>query len=125
MELSTEEAKWKILLESIPSWWFHFAFTWNGNKGLKFYENGKLALSNNFPVSVERRSTDPKNTIMTIGRANALTGLSKFGNFSIGHLVIWTYALSSFEVEVAFMLVQDKTAKSIKCCSQMKGKRHL
>ena len=23
------------------------------------------------------------------------------------------------------MLVQDKTAKSIKCCSQMKGKRHL
>ncbi|KAK2560536.1 Adhesion G-protein coupled receptor D1 [Acropora cervicornis] len=123
LELSTEEAKWKILLESIPSWWFHFAFTWNGNKGLKFYENGKLALSNNFPVSVERRSTDPKNTIMTIGRANSITGLvqPKFGNFSIGHLVIWTYALSSFDVEVAFMLVQDKTAKSIKCCSQMKA----
>ncbi|XP_067019001.1 uncharacterized protein [Acropora muricata] len=125
LELSTEEAKWKILLESIPSWWFHFAFTWNGNKGLKFYENGKLALSNNFPVSVGRRSTDPKNTstVMIIGRANSLLGLfkPKFGNFSIGHLVIWTYALSSFDVEVAFMLVQDKTAKSLKCCSQMKA----
>ena len=76
-------------------------------------------------MSVDRGFTDPKNAAITIGRANSLSGLNRFGAFSIGHLVIWTYELSAFDVEVAFLLVQDKTEKSIQCCSRMKGKRHL
>ncbi|XP_068688990.1 uncharacterized protein [Montipora foliosa] len=123
LELSTTQATWKIVLDCIPHWWYHFAFTWNGNHGLKFYENGKLAVSDHSPKSVVKGFVSPKETLITIGRPNSLKAMLKpnsFGNFRMGHLVVWLYELSPFDVEVAFLTIQTKTTKSIICCNQMK-----
>lgn len=74
LELSTATAKWKIVLDSIPRWWFHFAFTWNRNRGLKFYKNGKLAvMSRNAEKGSGYRGVP--NNVLTIGKPNSLESM--------------------------------------------------
>ena len=123
LELSTQTLKWKILLDSIPKWWFYFAFTWNPNRGLKFYKNGKLAGGSGNPEEVSSFSDFSKDEI-TIGKPNSIWSMLKdnsYGEFSIGHLAIWTYELSAFDVEIAFLYTLTKTTKSMICCITMKG----
>ncbi|XP_078345693.1 uncharacterized protein LOC144631168 isoform X3 [Oculina patagonica] len=123
LELSTLNHKWTILLDSLPRWWFHFAFTWNHKRGLKFYKNGKLAVSSKNPEKL-LSSTGISNDEITIGKANSLWDMitkTGFGDFSIGHLAIWTYELSKFDVEIAFLSALTKTIKSMVCCQSMKA----
>ena len=49
LEVSTTTKKWRIHLDTIPRWWFHFAFTWSPNQGLKYYKNGKFVLGKKNP----------------------------------------------------------------------------
>ena len=124
LELSTLNHKWTILLGNIPRWWFHFAFTWNRERGLKFYKNGQL------DVNSSKRETivdgnGRANDAITIGKPNKLLDMLKensVGDLSIAHLAIWTYELSRFDVEVAFLTALSKTKNSIRCCQDMKGK---
>ena len=123
LELSTVTAKWKILLDSIPRWWFHFSFTWNRNRGLKFYKNGKLAVVSGNPEEISRYRGAVAD-LLTIGKPNSLKSMfrpNSYGAFSIGHFVIWTYELLSFDVEIAFMSVLTKSTNSMICCKKMKG----
>ena len=129
LELSTINQKWKILLDDVPTWWFHFAFTWNREQGLKFYENGQLVVSSSNPEKVED-GKGRANDEITIGKPNKLLDLitkSGFGDLSIAHLAIWTYELTRFDVEVAFLTAQTKTKNSIRCCQTLKGAltRHI
>ena len=123
LELSTATAKWKILLDSIPRWWFHFSFTWNRNRGLKFYKNGKLAVVSGNPEEISRYRGAVAD-LLTIGKPNSLKSMfrpNSYGAFSIGHFVIWTYELLSFDAEIAFMSVLTKSTNSMICCKKMKG----
>jgi len=122
LELSTINRKWTILLDHIPIWWFHFAFTWNHKRGLKFYKNGQLFVSSSNPETV----VDGKgiaNDLITIGKPNSLMDMystTGYGDLSIAHLVIWTYELTKFDVEIAFLSALTKTKNSLRCCQAMK-----
>ena len=126
LELSTINQKWKILLDfyDVPRWWFHFAFTWNRERGLKFYKNGQLDVSNSKPERIVG-GKGIANDEITIGKPNKLLDLiarnGYAGKLSIAHLVIWTYELSKFDVEVAFLSALMKTKSSLRCCQRMKG----
>ena len=119
LELSNHSHRWRILLDSLPKWWFHFAFTWSREHGLKFYKNGKLAVKSQKPdfLRNERNAKDK----MTIGKPNSLTKIYSYGGFSIGHFTIWSYELSWDNVELAFLSTLTETTSSIKCCHEMKG----
>ena len=123
LELSTINHKWTILLDHVPRWWFHFAFTWNHKRGLKFYKNGQLVVSSSNPETVvdgKGRANDE----ITIGKPNKLIDMiskNGYGDLSIAHLVIWTYELSKYDVEIAFLSALTKTKNSLRCCQTMKG----
>nr|XP_058962628.1 uncharacterized protein LOC131789508 isoform X2 [Pocillopora verrucosa] len=119
LELSNHSHRWRILLDSLPKWWFHFAFTWSREHGLKFYKNGKLAVKSQKPdfLRSERNAKDK----MTIGKPNSLTKIYSYGGFSIGHFTIWSYELSWDNVELAFLSTLTETTSSIKCCHEMKA----
>ena len=119
LELSNHSHRWRILLDSLPKWWFHFAFTWSREHGLKFYKNGKLAVKSQKPDFLRnRRNAKDK---ITIGKPNSLTKIYSYGGFSIGHFTIWSYELSWDKVELAFLSTLTETTSSIKCCHEMKG----
>lgn len=120
--VSTQTQEWKVILDFLPTAWFHFAFTWHLDHGLKVYKNGKMISKSNKPKKVTFRS--PKylfDTIISIGRPDSLFNILNHGKFDIGHLVIWPYELSAYEVEVAFLTVLAKTTKSLICCHFKKG----
>ena len=123
LELSTINHKWKILLDHVPRWWFYFAFTWNDKHGLKFYKNDQLAVISSNPetlVDGKGRANDE----ITIGKPNKLHYMSiknSYGDLSIAHLAIWTYELTRFDVQIAFLSVLTKTKNSLRCCQTMKG----
>ena len=58
---------------------------------------------------------------LTLGRPNSLGELRAYGQFSIGHLVLWTNELTQYEVQVAFESVLFKTKRSRLCCHSRKG----
>ena len=119
LNLSTQTQDWKISLDFLPKAWFQFAFTWHVDHGLKVYKNGKLLAKNNKPESVNYRPLQYQTIV--IGRPNSLTKMHYYGKFDIGHLVVWPYELSAYEVEVAFLTVLAKTTKSLICCHFKKG----
>ena len=108
----------------MPKWWFHFAFTWSPNAGLKFYLNGELAASNNNTEEIES-GTGISNDEVTIGKTNSLLDMvynDMYGDLSIGHLAIWTKELSKSRVWMTFRSTLDtRTIKSMTCCQNMKG----
>ena len=125
LELSTRTQRWKLIMESIPKWWFHFAFTWTKERGLSFYENGKRVMSSTKPEPIEKGTNDETQSELTIGRPNSIYKINNYGKFSIGHLVIWTNELSPFDLEIAFLILLTKNMKSISCCNQMKGRHRI
>ena len=72
------------------------------------------------PTSLMPDLTYPVTTLLFILLLLLFRGNS-YGAFSIGHLVIWTYELSAFDMEVAFLSLLTKTTNSIICCKHMKG----
>ncbi|XP_022796048.1 uncharacterized protein LOC111334546 isoform X2 [Stylophora pistillata] len=122
LELSNHSHKWRILLDSLPKWWFHFAFTWSRMHGLKFYKNGRLAVKSKKPDFI--RNGGKATNKISIGKPNSLNSIfmpNKHGEFSIGHFAIWIYELSWDNVELAFLSSLTKTTSSIKCCHSMKA----
>lgn len=96
---------------------------------MKFYENGQLVVSSSNPEKVED-GKGRANDEITIGKPNKLLDLitkNGFGDLSIAHLAIWTYELTRFDVEVAFLTALTKTKNSIRCCQTKKGAlaRHI
>ena len=90
---------------------------------MKFYQNGQLVVSNSNPERVVA-GKGLANDEITIGKPNKLLDLITrigYGDLSIAHLAIWTYQLTRFDVEVAFLTVLTKTKNSIRCCQAMKG----
>ena len=74
--------------------------------------------------AIFKRNIDESRGEITIGKPNSLSSMFKansYGEFSIGHLAIWTFELSSFDVEIAFMSSLRRTTISITCCKAMKG----
>ena len=65
------------------------------------------------------------NDMITIGKPNSLLDMISsrhgFGSLSIGHLAIWTYELTKFDVKIAFLSVLTKTKNSLRCCQAMEG----
>ena len=64
------------------------------------------------------------NDLITIGKPNSLMDMystTGYGDLSIAHLVIWTYELTKFDVEIAFLSALTKTKNSLRCCQAMKG----
>lgn len=120
--VSTQTQEWRVLLDSLPNAWFHFAFTWHQDHGLKVYKNGKIIAktiqAKNVPLRPAKFRID---TIISIGRPDSLHNIFNHGKFDIGHFVIWPYELSAYEVEVAFQVVLAKTTKSLICCHFKKG----
>ena len=124
LELSTTTKKWRIHLDTIPRWWFHFAFTWSPNQGLKYYKNGKFVLGKKNPERFMVATDTNITKIITIGRPNLLKAMSRKnsrGKFSLGHLVIWTHEASKYDMEIAFLSVLTAEIKSVVCCQQLRG----
>ena len=124
LELSTTTKKWQIHLDTIPRWWFHFAFTWSPNQGLKYYKNGKFVLGKKNPERFMVATDTNIAKMITIGLPNSLKAMSRKnsrGKFSLGHLVIWTYEVSKYDMEIAFRSVLTTGIKSLLCCQQLKG----
>lgn len=44
-----------------------------------------------------------------------------YGDLSIGQLALWTYELTKFDVEIAFLSTLTRTKNSLRCCQAMKG----
>ena len=122
LDLSTQTQEWKITLDFLPKAWFHLAFTWHLDRGLKVYKNGKIIVKDKTARMVKFPALSRDYEIITLGRPNSISKLHKYGKFDIGHLVIWQYELSAYEVEVAFLTVLAKTTKSLICCHFKKGK---
>lgn len=122
LDLSTQTQEWKITLDFLPKSWFHFAFTWHIDHGLKVYKNGKIVVKDTTARMVKFPPLSRAYETITLGRPNSISKLHKYGKFDIGHLVIWRYELSAYEVEVAFLTVLAKTTKSLICCHFKKGK---
>ncbi|KAM7438914.1 hypothetical protein ABFA07_011617 [Porites harrisoni] len=123
LELSTTTKKWQIHLDTIPRWWFHFAFTWSPNQGLKYYKNGKFVLGKKNPERFMVATDTNIAKMITIGLPNSLKAMSRKnsrGKFSLGHLVIWTYEVSKYDMEIAFRSVLTTGIKSLLCCQQLK-----
>ncbi|EDO45885.1 predicted protein [Nematostella vectensis] len=116
LNLSTQTKDWKITLDFLPKAWFHFVFSWHIDNGLKVYRNGKLVVTDKSAAEVTFPPLKPRYEIITLGRPNSLTKLHNYAKIDIGHLVIWTYELSHYEVEVSFLTVLAKTTKSLICC---------
>lgn len=124
LELSTTTKKWRIHLDTIPRWWFHFAFTWGPNQGLKYYKNGKFVLGKKNPERFMVATDTNIAKMITIGLPNSLKAMSRKnsrGKFSLGHLVIWTHEVSKYDMEIAFLSVLTTGIKSVVCCQQLRG----
>ncbi|CAH3019822.1 unnamed protein product [Porites evermanni] len=123
LELSTTTKKWRIHLDTIPRWWFHFAFTWSPNQGLKYYKNGKFVLGKKNPERFMVATDTNIAKMITIGLPNSLKAMSRKnsrGKFSLGHLVIWTHEVSKYDMEIAFLSVLTTGIKSVVCCQQLR-----
>ena len=122
LQLATQTKRWEIILEYLPrDTWFHVSITWDRQHGLKFYRNGDLIVTNTKPNSVKYTPLRSREGTFTLGRPNSMFKLDSYGNFSIGHLVIWTHELTHYEVRVAYESVIYRTKKSSLCCHSRAG----
>lgn len=124
LELSTQTEKWQIVLDYLPRAWLHFAFTWHKEEGLKLYKNGEIFMKDKTPQRLSRALSGTSPDKITLARPNVFSKLhSGYGKFDVGHLVIWNYERSAYDIEVAFLTVLAKTTKSLICCFRRRGEQ--
>eukprot|EP00794_Sanderia_malayensis_P020074 gene20074-22044_t len=108
LRLATRTKEYVMKLNSIPSSWFYFTFTWSTANGLFYYENGVL-VSKTYTVREVQRTTD-LHTQLFLGRPNDLSTSSQvYGRLYIGEFVIWRLQLEDFAVKHAFLNSERKT----------------
>eukprot|EP00795_Rhopilema_esculentum_P002535 gene2535-730_t len=101
LRLATQTKEFELRINSVSANWYHFAFTWDENSGLAYYENGAL-LTKAYTVADVSRVADAY-TKLIIGRPNDADAYPQlFGRFYVGELVIWKLKLADYEVMHAF-----------------------
>jgi len=140
-ELKVADLKysWSIFLNDFPTYWFHFAFTWDKNTGLKLFINGEEKLSSKTRTLVNKISNNAKHQIssstspsksyerndyaeISFAKNNPKLRDGKFGAFDLGHVAFWNRALAGDDVSNVYKadVMIDITDQD--CCMKKRGK---
>lgn len=94
--LSTKDKQWKLETSEMPDGWFNLGFTWENDKLLKLFVDGKLiGTAKAFKVS---RQTDSFTTL-DIGRPNNSPSSNHRMPMSINSIALWEGALSDQKIK--------------------------
>lgn len=94
--LSTKEHQWKLETTDMPEGWFNLGFSWEKNKLLKMFVDGKLVgTAKAFKVS---RPADSYTTL-DIGRPNNSPSTKHRMPMSVERIALWEEALPDSKIQ--------------------------
>jgi len=94
--LSTKEHQWKLETNNMPDGWFNLGFSWEKDKLLKMFVDGKMVgTAKAFKVS---RPTDSFTTL-DIGRPNNSPSANHRMAMSVERIALWEEALPDSEIQ--------------------------
>jgi len=94
--LSTKDRQWKLHTNDMPDGWFNLGFTWQNDKLLKLFVDGKLVASSE-AIKVSRPVDSF--TSLDIGRPNNSPSTNHRMPMSIDQIALWEEALPDHKVK--------------------------
>ena len=94
--LSTKNQQWKLEASDMPDGWFNLGFTWENDKLLKLFVDGKLVSS---AKAIQMSRPEDSFSTLDIGRPNNSAMKKHRMSLSIDSIGLWEKALSDHQMK--------------------------